>query len=99
MEKIFPIALCIYLVMSSVSPAQGKNVSKVPGWAKDAVWYQIFPERFANGDKTNDPKPHDMEGAWPYKTPEGWHITTWTSDWYKFQSWEKADGQDFYWNA
>jgi cyclomaltodextrinase / maltogenic alpha-amylase / neopullulanase len=27
----------------------------VPGWAYDAVWYQIFPERFANGDPTNDP--------------------------------------------
>lgn len=26
-----------------------------PQWAKDAVFYQIFPERFANGDKSNDP--------------------------------------------
>jgi glycosidase len=25
-----------------------------PDWAKDGVFYQIFPERFANGDKTND---------------------------------------------
>lgn len=23
---------------------------KAPKWVKDAVWYQIFPERFANGD-------------------------------------------------
>ncbi len=29
---------------------------KAPSWVKDTVWYQIFPERFANGDKTNDPK-------------------------------------------
>ncbi|MFD1392815.1 glycoside hydrolase family 13 protein [Lacticaseibacillus jixianensis] len=29
---------------------------KTPDWAKETVWYQIFPERFANGDKTNDPK-------------------------------------------
>ena len=21
-----------------------------PDWAKDAVWYQIFPERFRNGE-------------------------------------------------
>lgn len=28
---------------------------KMPQWAKETVWYQIFPERFANGDKTNDP--------------------------------------------
>ncbi|MDK6748065.1 alpha-glycosidase, partial [Citrobacter sp. UMB8248A] len=28
---------------------------KTPAWLKDVVWYQIFPERFANGDKSNDP--------------------------------------------
>ena len=27
----------------------------VPDWAEDAIWYQIFPERFANGDTANDP--------------------------------------------
>ena len=26
-----------------------------PDWVKDGVIYQIFPERFANGDKANDP--------------------------------------------
>ncbi len=25
---------------------------KAPAWVKDTVWYQIFPERFANGDST-----------------------------------------------
>ena len=29
----------------------------VPAWASDAVYYYIFPERFRNGDKRNDPKP------------------------------------------
>jgi cyclomaltodextrinase / maltogenic alpha-amylase / neopullulanase len=29
----------------------------VPSWAKDAVYYYIFPERFRNGNKRNDPKP------------------------------------------
>ncbi|WHA09803.1 glycoside hydrolase family 13 protein [Enterococcus montenegrensis] len=29
---------------------------KAPAWVKNTVWYQIFPERFANGDKSNDPK-------------------------------------------
>ncbi len=28
---------------------------KSPEWVKDTVWYQIFPERFANGDESNDP--------------------------------------------
>jgi cyclomaltodextrinase / maltogenic alpha-amylase / neopullulanase len=26
-----------------------------PDWVKDGIVYQIFPERFANGDKSNDP--------------------------------------------
>ena len=35
-----------------------------PEWVQDAVFYQIFPERFANGDPSNDP-------AWvlPWGTP------------------------------
>jgi glycosidase len=32
------------------------DVYNVPDWVKDTIWYQIFPERFANGDKTNDPE-------------------------------------------
>ena len=27
---------------------------KTPDWVKTTVWYQIFPERFANGDPSND---------------------------------------------
>jgi len=27
----------------------------VPEWAKEAVWYNIFPDRFYNGNKENDP--------------------------------------------
>ena len=34
---------------------------KVPAWVKETVWYQIFPERFANGDSSNDP-----EGTLPW---------------------------------
>jgi glycosidase len=29
----------------------------VPDWARDVVFYYIFPERFRNGDPSNDPKP------------------------------------------
>jgi len=31
------------------------DVFSVQNWAKGAIVYQIFPERFCNGDKTNDP--------------------------------------------
>ena len=30
---------------------------RVPDWASDAVYYYIFPDRFRNGDRLNDPKP------------------------------------------
>jgi glycosidase len=76
-----------------------QNVSSVPAWAKKVVWYQIFPERFSNGDKSNDPAPTDMKGSWPYFIPERWQIHPWTSDWYKLQPWEEETGHDFYWNA
>lgn len=65
--------------------------AQVPDWAKDAIWYQIFPERFYNGDPFNDPAPQDMTGAWPHTIPDGWRITPWTDDWYKRQPWEKGD--------
>lgn len=28
---------------------------KAPEWVTKTIWYQIFPERFANGDTSNDP--------------------------------------------
>ncbi|MBM6617114.1 alpha-glycosidase [Bacillus suaedaesalsae] len=31
------------------------DVFHAPKWVKDTVWYQIFPERFANGDKSINP--------------------------------------------
>jgi cyclomaltodextrinase / maltogenic alpha-amylase / neopullulanase len=76
-----------------------QNVGGVPEWAKTVVWYQIFPERFCNGDKSNDPTPRDMQGAWPYNIPENWQVHPWTSDWYKLQPWEIETNHDFYWNA
>ncbi|WP_100010024.1 glycoside hydrolase family 13 protein [Lentibacillus sediminis] len=32
-----------------------QDVFAAPEWVKDTVWYQIFPERFANGDATLNP--------------------------------------------
>ncbi|MEF2966384.1 alpha-glycosidase [Paenibacillus sp. M1] len=41
-----------------INPA---DIFHVPEWVKDTVFYQIFPERFANGDPGNDP-----EGVLPW---------------------------------
>ena len=99
MKKLSYLILLSFIAFGfSGNQHSDKNIPRVPEWAMTAVWYQIFPERFANGDKSNDPTPHDMEGAWPYSVPDGWQITPWTSDWFKLQPWEKADGHDFYWN-
>ncbi len=68
-------------------------------WASDAIWYQIFPERFHNGDPHNDPTIESLDGTWPYDKQEQWSVTPWTSDWYKLQPWEEANGQGFYYNA
>jgi len=92
--KFFMFFLLSFVIIKGQS-----NRSAVPAWTKEAIWYQIFPERFSNGDKTNDPAPEDMEGAWPHFIPEGWQIHPWTSDWYKLQPWEIKTGKDFYWNA
>ncbi len=54
-----------------------------PSWAETAVWYQIFAERFHNGDPENDPRPQDIEGTYPGFIPDSWRITPWTQDWYQ----------------
>ncbi|MNO58257.1 Cyclomaltodextrinase [compost metagenome] len=41
------------------------DVFKVPDWAKQAVFYQIMPERFANGDPANDPATVEPWGEKP----------------------------------
>lgn len=50
----------------SASPGAGRCT---PDWAKGAVWYQVFPERFRNGDPRNDPRGPEFFAA------------RWTSDW------------------
>lgn len=68
----------------------------VAAWAKDAIWYQVFVERFRNGDPSNDPTPHDIEGVSDQPPPEGWQPTRWSQDWYRREPWAEATGKDFY---
>ena len=68
-----------------------RPAAAVPSWAADAVFYQIFPERFRNGDPANDPTRASLE--WPIDTvPESWSIRDWTSDWYAQDPWEEEIG-------
>lgn len=68
--------------------------SNAPAWAAEAVFYQIFPERFANGDPKNDPTRESLE--FPINPGPDWKISSWTADWYSRDNWEKALGPDFY---
>jgi cyclomaltodextrinase len=92
------IVLLLTLANSFPLKSEQQNTS-VPEWAKHVVWYQIFPERFRNGDTTNDPKVEDQIGAWPHQLAAGWKISEWTGDWYAQQSWEKQDGKGFYFHV
>ena len=40
----------------------------VPTWVQDAVFYQLFPDRFANGDPSNDPVNVQTWGSPPTST-------------------------------
>ncbi|MCR4902795.1 MAG: glycoside hydrolase family 13 protein [Butyrivibrio sp.] len=50
-----------YFIMPWMNPA---DVFKTPDWVNDTVWYQIFPERFCNGDHSIDP---DNVKPWKYE--------------------------------
>ena len=69
-----------------------------PNWSKGVVWYQIFPERFYNGDPSNDPTANDQDGAFPFDTTSDFQIHPWTSDWYQLQPYEQKNGKDIYYN-
>lgn len=92
MKKL--IALVAFpLLITSVSFAQ-KDFT--PQWSKGIVWYQIFPERFSNGDTTNDPVAKDQTGAYPFDDTSVFQIHPWTSDWYKIQPYEKKNGKNIW---
>jgi len=81
----------------SKTSSEAINV-EVPEWAKRVVWYQIFPERFRNGDPNNDPTLEDIRGAWPHDVTSPWQVHPWTSDWYELQPDEKQNGRDIWYN-
>jgi cyclomaltodextrinase / maltogenic alpha-amylase / neopullulanase len=100
MNKSIKTVLFLVTVFSLLSvgcrhEAKIENLASVPKWSKEAIWYQIFVERFRNGDTTNDPAPADMKGGFPEQIPSNWKITPWGHDWYAHEPWldsVKANG-------
>ncbi|HEX3074376.1 MAG TPA: glycoside hydrolase family 13 protein, partial [Ignavibacteriales bacterium] len=82
--KALKAVLIAYVFFSGASFAQ----ENYPEWARGIVWYQIFTERFANGDKTNDPA---AEKVYLIGQPsDKWKIKEWNSNWFSQDEWEKA---------
>ena len=94
---IFGVTALSFLLKEDNTMTKEKN-DFVPQWAKKVVWYQIFPERFRNGDLSNDPTVKDIEGAYPHDDNSPWQIHPWTSDWYQLQPYEKQNGKDIWFN-
>lgn len=51
-----------------VTSPEALALRQVSAWAMDAVWYQIFPERFRNGDPANDEQPA-VPWTWEWSRP------------------------------
>lgn len=100
MKAIALITVAIFMYTGCTNkPGQKQTVNvDVPDWSKGIVWYQIFPERFRNGDTTNDPVLAEQQGCWPHNQEGPWKIHPWGSDWYAMQPYELANGKDIWYN-
>ncbi len=71
---------------------RARPAAAVPDWARDAIWYQVFPERFRNGRRDNDPQVSDFSD----RPVPGWRVMPWGHDWYAQQPWERRRGDFFH---
>jgi glycosidase len=97
-ERVMRYKIMILLAALLVATAGDQliaQIDKAPDWVSSAVFYQIFPERFRNGDPSNDPAAADIIES-DAQPPANWRIMPWTGDWYKLADWEAATGKDFY---
>ncbi len=56
-------------------------------WMQNGVMYQIFPDRFRNGDPSNDPKPTDPR--YNYPTPQDGNPQTAANDQIQLRKWNQ----------
>lgn len=96
MQKLIKNAFVQTLLLIAATGTAQQDFT--PSWSKGVVWYQIFPERFSNGDSSNDPKVTDQNGAYPFDDTSAFQIHPWTSDWYELQPYEQQNGKDIWFN-
>ncbi len=92
-------SILVLFLLASCRTDYSELQTPQPEWIADAVFYQIFPERFRNGNPANDPDKKSLYGSYPHDTSSAWQISPWTSDWYKLQPWEKENGKGFAYNV
>lgn len=68
---------------------------EVPAWAQDVVYYYVFPERFRNGDKANDPRPGGGRPQDRYQDRDVERHATWNEKPFKPNT---GDGSDALFN-
>ncbi len=90
------IAIIIGCQTSQTEMKIDTAISYVPKWSRNIIWYQIFPERFRNGDPSNNPTREDIKKTFPEEVPGDWKVSDWGSDWYKEDAYmERLEGMDF----
>lgn len=92
------LAACFFILWSHIIVGQSVSAdfSKPPEWTKDAVWYQIFVERFRNGNNNNNPRLPWIKGALLDSFPDSWEVTPWGHNWYAQENWASKTGLEFY---
>lgn len=96
-KQLLIIVLLVQILLVCVLPGTAQT-NVTPQWSKGIVWYQIFPERFNNGDPANDPKVHDQNGAYPFDDTSAFQVHPWTSNWYQLQPYELKNGRNISFN-
>ncbi|MBK8388210.1 MAG: DUF3459 domain-containing protein [Saprospiraceae bacterium] len=102
MRKLhIPFCLLVMILMGckqtdKINTMETTAFEDSPKWAESAIWYQIFVERFHNGNPNNDPTPAFMQATFDDKIPENWKMSPWTSNWYERQDWEQSSDLQFY---
>lgn len=91
MKKFFTLLTAALILNSNITAENKLLKPDPPEWAKGIVWYQIFPERFDNGDNLNDPEPEKVFIN-RKNSPENWSVTPWTKSWFSQMEWEKKLG-------
>jgi cyclomaltodextrinase / maltogenic alpha-amylase / neopullulanase len=101
-KNVCLLSIVILCSAACHSPDKNKKMESTlafdmpPDWAREAIWYQIFVERFRNGNPANNPTALTCEGALIDPLPENWTVTPWGHNWYEQESWVKTTGLDFY---